>query len=422
MRSGIIRTACRAVATTWLATAAGAQGTAEGATGLTSAQERSAAIMLDFAERTGLTSEVRPHRYLWTDAFAVHNFLDLYRETGDPSYRRLAINLIDQVHGALGRHRPDDGRTGWISGLPEEEGAQSPTLGGLRVGKPLPERRPDEPFDDRLEWDRDGQYFHYLTRWMDALASAAVVLDEPRYNRFARELAAGILPSFLVRSSAEGPVGIAWKMSIDLSRPQVAGMNPHDPLDGYVTLRRLNSGNHDAGAVDLGDEISILRDLSADGRWETADPLGIGVLLMDALQLVLLPDRTPAEEQLTGNLLAGTAGGLEQYLSEEPLRVPASQRLAFRELGLAIGLSALPTIAAQVERSPSLAATIEPHLTSLMERRIVGTQIVEFWSDPENHEVPTWQDHRDINEVMLVTALADAYPDTAGARGYDHRD
>ena len=138
--------------------------------------------------------------------------------------------------------------------------------------------------------------------------------------------------------------------------------------------------------------------------------------------MVLLPDQTPAEEQLTGNLLAGTAGGLEQYLSEEPLRAPASQRLAFRELGLAIGLSALPTIAAQAERSPSLAAAIEPHLTSLMERRTVGSQVVEFWSDPEHHNASSWRDHRDINEVMLVTALSDAYPDTAGARGHDHRD
>ena len=38
------------------------------------------AIMLDFARTTGLdpTSE-HPKRYLWTDAFAVCNFLSLYR-------------------------------------------------------------------------------------------------------------------------------------------------------------------------------------------------------------------------------------------------------------------------------------------------------------------------------------------------------
>jgi len=34
-----------------------------------------------------------------------------------------------------------------------------PTRGGLRIGKDLPERGPRAPFDERLEWDRDGQYF-----------------------------------------------------------------------------------------------------------------------------------------------------------------------------------------------------------------------------------------------------------------------
>jgi hypothetical protein len=34
----------------------------------------------------------------------------------------------------------------------------------LRIGKQLAERRPGERFDERLEWERDGQYFHYLTR------------------------------------------------------------------------------------------------------------------------------------------------------------------------------------------------------------------------------------------------------------------
>ena len=131
-------------------------------------------IMLAFAERTGLTALHRPpRRYLWTDAHAVCNFLSLYRQSGEDRYRNLAIALIDQVHDTLGRHRADDRRKGWISGLDEKEGQAHPTAGGLRIGKRLPERRRDEPFDERLEWDRDGQYFHYLTKWMQALARAA---------------------------------------------------------------------------------------------------------------------------------------------------------------------------------------------------------------------------------------------------------
>ena len=39
-----------------------------------------------------------------------------------------------------------------------------------------------EPFDERLEWDRDGQYFHYLTKWMHALCQAAFFVgDAPRW-------------------------------------------------------------------------------------------------------------------------------------------------------------------------------------------------------------------------------------------------
>jgi hypothetical protein len=69
----------------------------------------------------------------------------------------------------LGRHRPADPRQGWISGLDEPEGERHPTRGGLRIGKPLPERGPRERYDPQLEWDSDGQYFHYLTQWMHAL-------------------------------------------------------------------------------------------------------------------------------------------------------------------------------------------------------------------------------------------------------------
>ncbi len=78
---------------------------------------------------------------------------------------------------------------GWISGLAEREGEAHPTRGGLRIGKPLPERAPGEPFDERLEWDRDGQYFHYLTKWMHALDQVARATGQPMFNVWARELA-----------------------------------------------------------------------------------------------------------------------------------------------------------------------------------------------------------------------------------------
>lgn len=128
--------------------------------------ETAETLMKEFADRTGVSSDKTPVRYLWTDAFAVCNFFSLADITGNDDYHKLAIGLIDQVHGVLGKHRDDDSRSGWISGLDEVEGRKHPTKGGLRIGKPLPERNPEDPFDQRKEWELDGQYFHYLTKWM----------------------------------------------------------------------------------------------------------------------------------------------------------------------------------------------------------------------------------------------------------------
>src|SRR5690242_3672490 len=138
-------------------------------------------LMDQFAERTGLTSSRPQRRYLWTDALAVCNFLALGRVD-------LALTLVDRVHHVLGRHRDDDVRAGWISGLSESEGEAHPTAGGLRIGKALPERAADEPISERLEWDRDGQYFHYLTKWMHALDLVARVTGDARCGAWSREL------------------------------------------------------------------------------------------------------------------------------------------------------------------------------------------------------------------------------------------
>lgn len=135
--------------------------------------QNAVALMTGFAERTGLISEHGPQRYPWTDAFAVCNFLGLARPTGDKRFDQLALRLVDQVHHTLGRHRTDSTVSGWISGLSEREGALHPTRTAVRIGKPLAEPQPDESFDERREWDRDRQYFHWLTRRMHALDRVA---------------------------------------------------------------------------------------------------------------------------------------------------------------------------------------------------------------------------------------------------------
>src|SRR5271169_3710717 len=146
--------------------------------------------MSEFAAMSGLSpaSEAQ-RRYLWTDAFAACNFLALYKETHNEVFKELSLRLVDQVHAVLGQHRSDDVRKGWISGLDRKEGKLHPTIGGLRIGKELMERAPNDPFNERLEWDRDGQYYHYLTKWMRALNRVAAATGDPRYWRWAAELA-----------------------------------------------------------------------------------------------------------------------------------------------------------------------------------------------------------------------------------------
>jgi hypothetical protein len=361
-------------------------------------------IMLDFAGRTGLLSSGSPPvRYLWTDAYAVCNFLGLFVEHADEEALQLARRLVDQTHHVLGRHRPDDPRRGWISGLPEEQGEEHPTRGGLRIGKPLPERGPADPAQD---WDCDGQYFHYLTRWMHALDRMARVTGEATYHRWAVELARTVHDRFS-HMDASGTRRLFWKMSIDLSRPQVTSMGLHDPLDGFLTYCELQATSDVDTRLDLGREIRELRGMCVDQRWETDDALGIGGLLCDAHRLAQLNAVGILNEpRLLEDLLRAGLHGLEIFVARGMLRGGAETRLGFRELGLSIGLHA-------VERIRSLAA--EPravHLQALLEDISryppLAEHIERFWLEPANRKSASWRDHRDINDVMLATSLAPA--------------
>lgn len=369
--------------------------------------------MTGFAERTGLSSERPQQRYLWTDAFAVCNFLGLARATGEKRYTDLALQLVDQVHHVLGRYRADDSRSGWISGLGEQEGESHPTCGGLRIGKKLPERRPGEPFDERLEWDRDGQYFHYLTKWMHALDQVSRSTRAPRFNLWARELAEVAHASFTYGPRGHGR-RMAWKTSTDLSRPLVPSMGEHDPLDGFVTCVQL-----EATAALLPDAPAgpALKECAADFAtmmeardFETADPLGLGGLLMDACRVAQLErQRASVGRNLLERLLEGALDGLSRYSRQGDLRQPAERRLAFRELGLAIGLSAIEIIEGEVRAEPlrfAGAAAALARLGALAPYAALGGVIESFWLEPEHRRTRTWADHRDINEVMLATRLA----------------
>lgn len=372
-----------------------------------------ARLMSEFARRTGL-SPAAPHkrRYLWTDAFAVCNFLELFRQTEDQSYRRNATELIDQVHLVLGQYRDDDVRRGWISGLDDESGRGHPTRGGLRIGKALRERGRDEAFDERLEWDRDGQYFHYLTKWMHALCRAAFLTGNSNYVRWAVELALKSFSAFARRSASGDVVGVYWKMSTDLSRPLVPAVGLHDALDGYITFLEVRHAlattrDHREGD-DLAPAIETLSALCQHKDWATDDPLGLGGLLFDAGRLCqLIGDDNPQDIRLLEAVLQACRHGLAALLASRYLDRPTAHRLAFRELGLAIGLSALPIITDAINDSsrfgdsPLLRRIIE----SLLPYESLREHIIGVWLPQPNHRDESWRAHEDINDVMLATAV-----------------
>jgi hypothetical protein len=314
----------------------------------------------------------------------------------------------------LGRHRPDDSRTGWISGLGEEEGSRHPTLGGLRIGKPSPERRIVETYDAELEWDRDGQYFHYLTKWMQALNQVSRATEDWQYNRWALELARTAQARFVTLSPSGIRNRMFWKMSTDLSFPLVPSMGQHDPLDGFITYAQLRKTlekdpkkNPD---LDLTAELAEMARMCQHQDWKTDDPLGLGGLMSDAYRAAQLSasgkDLPP---DLPINLLDASLSGLAALARKNPWDYPAAHRLAFRELGLSIGFRAIEKLEEFTKNHPG-PLTTEPSLRTRIERLAAygsfREQIESFWLDRRNRAVRSWTDHREINMVMLATSLA----------------
>jgi hypothetical protein len=367
-------------------------------------------LMRDFAERTGLDPPAtRPQRYLWTDSFAVCNYLGLFQETGDPVSRDLALRLIGQVHKTLGRYRDDDLRDGWISGLSPEEGKQHPAIGGLRIGKSLPERGAGERFDEQQEWDRDGQYFHYLTQWMHALYRAGRVTGNSEYLAWAVELARTAHAGFTYRTG--GRTRMYWKMRTDLSRPLVPSMGQHDPLDGFITYAELQLAGKEAGQQQLLEqEMTDMAAMVRDMPLATEDPLGIGGLLSSTVRLARLTIRGgPAEPGLLASVTAAALAGLESFTRSRCSGLPAQYRLAFRELGLSIGLAGIGHLPGLIAKNPRQFAELETfgRQVQALQRYVRLRETIEtFWLAEENRTSGTWAEHREINTVMLATSLA----------------
>jgi hypothetical protein len=156
-------------------------------------------------------------------------------------------------------------------------------------------------------------------------------------------------------------------------------------------------------------ELAGLKAMSEGGQWETADPLGLGGLLMDACRVdQLIREGTFPDPGLLPTLLGAALAGLRHYAAQDELREPAARRLAFRELGLSIGLQALRLMKGALEADPKPfphRSRVTPLLQALGAYTSMGLAIQSFWLDPRHQEARTWGEHRDINEVMLATSL-----------------
>ncbi len=372
-------------------------------------------FMEQFAINTGLHPESsHPKRYLWTDAFAVCNYLELYNGMNDKKYLNLAIKLVDQVHNILGKYRKENPKTGWISGLDLYEGGNHPTRGGLRIGKDMDERMPNEPFNERLEWDRDGQYYHYLTKWMHSLNNTSMATGNVKYIKWALELAKTAHAHFTYAPDQGTVKRMYWKMSIDLKRPLIPSMGQHDPLDGYITYNEIQMGMKNLGLIEstkspLEHEIVDMKEICLGMSLITNDPLGIGGLLFDAIRITQLIMRGSINHfELLEKVLEASIVGLRSYIGDNPSDIPAEYRLAFRELGLSIGIKGLVSIIELIgdKNEFSTRKSLINRFNDLKRYTDIGAVIEKFWIDDENRKTKNWIDHKDINTVMLATTLA----------------
>ncbi len=361
-------------------------------------------LMDSYLIRTGIKGSAgnARQRYLWTDAIAVHSCFALYHYLNDNAYYNYALDLINKVHSILGKHRPDDSRTGWISGLPEEEGNKHPTSGGLRIGKRLPERSDYEDYNPSIEWERDGQYFHYLTRWFHALILAYKETDDKKYAYYAAELIqAG---EKFVRKRQDG-LSMCWKMNIDLSEVVVDNMGAHDPLEGLICASYASNILPEK-RNELENFINIMNYFCKGMNWFSSDPLGIGGLLLNtrrAADLQQLNENLPKNVQAE-TLYSESLKSLLVYKEEtNHIMQPIGLRLAFRECGLTLGINVVCAMKDKFSKFP------EVDIQKLEKFEPMVKNIENFWLKPKNQQADNWLNHYDINSVSLASSILSKY-------------
>jgi len=186
-----------------------------------------------------------------------------------------------------------------------------------------------------------------------------------------------------------------------------------DPLDGLLTFQQLQARAQRFAdtptELKLSREITALSSLCLGRSWMTHDPLRIGGLLTDAYKLVQLIAIYPLDDtDRLEELLQDIEYALCAFMRHKPFSCLAEHRIAFRELGLAIGLQAISKMLKLIKqqskcfRHPNL-------LIGLLEKLYVYYPvhdiIEKFWLNPKHQSFDAWQEHSDINSVMLATSL-----------------
>lgn len=199
-----------------------------------------------------------------------------------------------------------------------------------------------------------------------------------------------------------------WEMSVDLSRPLVPSMGAHDPLEGLICAESIReAAPGEAPELELFAE--DMKKLCAGRDWSTTDALGIGGLLLNTLRAAgLTTTKSELPEAIRPEkLLAESLDGLKVYARMHDRNRTASQRLAtqrlaFRECGLSLGLRALSGVK---ERTVALGLDLE-ELGRFMP---LADDIEDFWADPDKQRINTWTEHLDINAVSLASSLVAKY-------------
>lgn len=225
-------------------------------------------------------------RYLWTDAFAVLNYVSLAQrsqtEDGKQLYLKAAHTLADCVHETLGCPRSEK------YPMERDSSGLSPSgFVGLRIGKV--EARAKTDFGMRL----DGMYWHYVDKWLFALLRLGQISGSSERLRQAAGWAKVLFPRFF--DTRHG--GIRWKLNVDATpiSEQPHGFPNGDTLNAYVVYTLIQRAQND---ISLSDEIQAMyKGLQESySPRKTRDPLGWG---LDLWMQLFLERQLPSADAMS---------------------------------------------------------------------------------------------------------------------------